>query len=329
MTTLRLRHRLRGAAVSAICAVCAFGLTVAPAAAAPKDVTISVPGMSTPVGTAADTGNDRYWVTDGRPASTSSLIAVDQSGNRTAKVSWQAQVQHVQALSWAAGSLYVGDIGDPDSSRDSIQVLSPLTTDGDSASWKAWDLGYPDGAHDADAMAVSPKGNIYIITKGPSSAVYRAPTSLSRSGQNRMTKVADAPAGITDAVFLPGGKTVAVRTASQVLVLDAYKWTTKASAPLASSGGDSLSVDLDGKGLLAGQKTAKLTGVDVPTGQSPSATPKASASSASAPSATTGSASSTDQDFSVERWGTALALAGAVVMALVAGVVVHRAGRRR
>lgn len=307
--------------VAATCALGAFGLTVSPAVAAPKNITISVPGMSAPVGTAADTENDWYWVTDGQPSSTSSLIAVDGSGRRTAKVSWQAQVRHVEALSWANGSLYVGDIGDPDSGRDDIQVLSPLTMTGDSASWKAWDLSYPDGPHDADAMAVSPKGNIYIITKGASPAVYRAPASLSRSGENRMTKVADAPTGVTDAVFLPGGDTVAVRTASQVLVLDAYKWTTKASAPLPASGGDSLTGDLEGKGLLAGQKTAALAGVDIPTGTSPSpsATPKAAAPASSA-SADEGGGS---------RRGTGLALAGALAMALLAGVVVHRVGLRR
>jgi hypothetical protein len=321
----RRPHRLRQAVLSATCALGAFGLSAAPAVAAPSDITIAVSGMSTPVGAAADTGNDWYWVTDGSPSSTQSLVAVDKTGARAAKVAWQAKVQHVEALAWSSGSLYVGDIGDPDSGRDTIQVLSPLTTDGDSTSWKAWDLSYPDGPHDADAMAVSPKGNIYIITKGSSPAVYRAPASLSRSGENRMTKVADAPAGVTDAVFLPGGDTVAVRTQSQILVLDAYKWTTKASAPLKSSGGDSLSADLSGKGLLAGQKTAKLAGLDVPTGvSSASATPKPSAST-SAASADSASSAGGGANLS----GTVVAMGGAVVMAVLAGVVVHRVGLRR
>lgn len=319
---MTIPSRLRGCAIAALCATGALGLAVAPAAAAPSGFTITAPGVSSPVGMAADSEDDCYWVTDGSSASSDSLIAVDASGARVRNMTWQARTHSIQALSWANGVLYVGDIGDQQTDRSSIQVLSPLATSGTSTSWKAWDLTYPDGAHDADAMAVSPKGNIYVVTKGPSPAIYRSPGALSRSGQNLLEKVAQAPAGVTDAVFLPGGQKLAVRTASQVLVLDAFSWKTVSSGPLAASGGDALSTSLSGGGLVAGGSSAKVSGLDVPTG---TASATASAKPTSTPSAQASDASSSS---GTKHSGTGIALGMAVVMALVAGVVVHRVGRR-
>ena len=75
--------------------------------------------------------------------------------------------------------LYIGDIGDNDSTRKHIviyRVLEPTPTLADQQSSKAKPrvtepaevirLRYPDGAHDAEALLVDPKtGKIFIVTK--------------------------------------------------------------------------------------------------------------------------------------------------------------------
>lgn len=302
------------------CAVAAWALTATPALAAPAGFTLQISGISSPVGMAADTDDGCYWVTDGRSATTRTLVAVGDDGSEIRTVSWQATPQDVQALAWADGSLYVGDIGDPSGSRDHIQVLSPQSLGELTTSWRAWDLTYPDSPHDAAAMAVSPKGNIYVITRGASPAVYRAPSELSRDGENTLTRVAAAPAGVTDAVFLPDGQKLALRTNDRLTVIDAYSWKTLSTASISPSGGDAISADLDGKGLQLGGPSTKVTGADVPpTGARASATPSSTpaVAASAAKSAETGSSGNSGI-------GTLITLIAAGVLAVIAAVVVYR-----
>lgn len=300
-----------------VCALAAWTLAAGPAVAAPQGFSIQVSGVSAPVGMAADTDGNCYWVTDGSSRTTRTLVAVDAQGRRSKEVSWQAMPTNVKALAWSDSSLFVGDIGDPTASRKSIQVLSPQALDGSATSWRAWDLVYPDGPHDADAMAVSGRGNIYIVTRGDSPAIYRAPTELSRDSDNTLVRVASAPADVTDAVFLSDGKRIALRTRDQVTLVDAYTWKTLATAPVSPSGGDAISSTLSGDGLqLAGSSTT-VTGMSLP-GGSTSATPTPSASAA-AP------AHSDDDDTAGIRWGTLITLVASVLLAVAAAVVVYRA----
>lgn len=297
-------------------AVAAWLLAAGPALAAPSGMTVQISGISIPVGMAADTDGDCYWVTDGRTATTRTLVSVDSSGRPSKSISWQAAPKDVQALAWADSTLYVGDIGDPSGDRDHIQVLSPMSLSGTSTSWRAWDFVYPDGAHDSSAMAVSPKGNIYIVTKGDSPAVYRASSELSRDSDNALVKVASAPAGVTDAVFLPGGTELALRTADQVTLLDAYSWKTLATANISATGGEAISNDLTGKGLLVSGSSTAVAGMDLPhAGDRATPSPSASAQAASS--------ESTDSQAS-PRTGTLIMLIGSVLVALAAAVVVYR-----
>jgi len=73
--------------------------------------------------------------------------------------------------------LYLGDIGDNDSNRKSIeiviieelkdfpQMVAPRNT---------LKLRYPDRAHDAESMAIHPNGTIYILTKEQPAALFKA-----------------------------------------------------------------------------------------------------------------------------------------------------------
>lgn len=299
------------------CVVAGWLFAATPAVAAPAGMSIDVPGVSAPVGMAADTDGNCYWVTDGRPATTRTLIAVDSGGRRSRTVSWKAVTTDVQALAWSGGKLYVGDIGDPKGTRARIQVLSPDSLDASSATWRAWDMVYPDGARDAAAMAVSPKGNIYIISRGSSPAIYRAPSTLTRDGDNTLIKVTSAPSGVTDAVFTTDGQRLVLRTADMVSVLDAYTWKTLATATISPAGGQAIATDLGGKGLMIGGTSTAVEAMAMPK-PGASATPAASSAAARAvgaePSKSTASSGR----------GTLFTLIGAGVLALAAAVVVYR-----
>ncbi len=111
--------------------------------------------------------------------------------------------------------LYIGDIGDNGKKRPSIFVHrvkepKPSKPSG-SLTYKTYEFRYPDGAHNAEGLMVEPGSHrIYIVTKGKKveGAIYRAPSTLSTTSVNTLTKVATAPAGMSDAVFLTDGRFV-------------------------------------------------------------------------------------------------------------------------
>ncbi len=78
---------------------------------------------------------------------------------------------------------------------------------------------------------VSPRGNIYIVTRGASAAIYRAPAAPSTSRVNTLVRVAGAPSWVTDGTFLDDS-TVVLRTFTSLYVLNAFSWATTAAAEL-------------------------------------------------------------------------------------------------
>ena len=237
----------RSRSASALVALgCAWGLSAGPAAAV--DLTITTDKkLGTPVGMAADLDNDCYWVTDGSPSTVHSLLALDKTGKEVHRVRWEPAFHDVEAMAWANGVLYVADIGDEKTRRRGIRVMSPTSTAASQSTYYEWMFTYPDGAHDAKAMAVSPKGSFYIVTDGPHPAIYRSGPQVSRTESNPLEKVADAPAGVKDATFLPDGSRLAVLTDHEVRVVDAYSWKTVANA--AFSGGQTITTDTTQKTL--------------------------------------------------------------------------------
>ena len=73
-----------------------------------------------------------------------------------------------------------------------------------------YELRYPDGAHNSETLMVHPTTQrIYIVTKSTSGgAIYVAPSTLSTTSVNVLTKLATAPAGLSDGVFLNDGRFV-------------------------------------------------------------------------------------------------------------------------
>ncbi len=317
----RTRRRACRSATALLALGCAWGLSVGPAAAAGFTVNTNRK-LGKPVGMAADLNNDWYWITDGSSSTVRSLLAVDKSGKEAHRVTWEPAFHDVEALSWAHGVLYVADIGDKKAQRHGIRVMSPTSTAAKHSTYYEWMFTYPDGAHDAKALSVSPKGNFYIITDGPHPAIYRGGPQVSRTESNPLEKVADAPAGVKDATFLPDGSRLAILTDHEVRIVDAYSWKTLANA--AFSGGQAITTDTTQKGLEIATSGNKVRGIKFPTTLT-SITPTRSPS----PKATAGATQASGKPTSKARSGTFIAVMGAVIVALCAGVVTFFHGRSR
>lgn len=191
---------------------------------------------------------------------TSRVFAVDTATGRTVGVhTFDAPVRDVEALAITPqGRMLVADIGDNDGARPMVRVFwfdePELGTT--SGPWASWELTYPDGSHNAEAIAVDPRsGGVLVVTKERPGGIYALPATPSRQGVNRLTKVATAPDIVTDAVFLPDGSGLAVRTYTALAVLDPATWQAKSNQVLPMQPqGETLSMAPGGKHLLAGSE---------------------------------------------------------------------------
>ncbi|MGH8997954.1 MAG: hypothetical protein ACRDY7_01025 [Acidimicrobiia bacterium] len=132
------------------------------------------------------------------------------------------------------GTLYLGDIGDNPSTRESVTVYDvpepPAgTPSGPVRPTATRVLTYPDGAHNAESLLVDPTtGRLVIVTKtrtGPSVA-YRAPAE----GSGTMERVA--------AVAIPGPTTGGDATAERIVIRTyggAYEWDVRPGDTLAAT----------------------------------------------------------------------------------------------
>lgn len=204
-----------------------------------------------------------------------------------------------------------------------------MSLNGGSGSWMAWDFSYPDGPHDAAAMAVSPRGNMYFITRGDKPAIYRTRSNPSRTGVNALIKVADAPAGVTDATFLADGSRIAMRTDNAIHVVDAYSWHTIGAANFTDGGGEAMTTDLRQANLELTTSATKVTTAQIPSKvEKIAAVPTASSDHTASQKPTAATEPDSSRSTSKRPVGTVAAIIGAVVLAVVAGVFVGLWGRR-
>jgi hypothetical protein len=165
------------------------------------------------------------------------VFTVDPATGATVGVtSWQAEPEDVEALAPAGpGHVWVADIGDNRHVRDSVEVLRVPVGRGERAvEPEAYELTYPDGSHDAEALVRHPvTRQLFVITKGVfAGTVYAAPHRLRADRPNHLTEVGDAPGIVTDATFLPGGGGVVVRTYSAAHLAAFPSWQPVESWPL-------------------------------------------------------------------------------------------------
>ena len=143
------------------------------------------------------------------------LYGIDPGSGRTvSRTTYADGVDDVEALApGAAGTVWVGDIGDNRRGRETVSVYRVVPRDGVHAGAR-FDLTYPDGAHDAETLLVRPStGRLMVVTKSVfGGRVYLAPRKLRPPpARNRLRPVAQVPGLVTDGAFLPDGDHVVLR----------------------------------------------------------------------------------------------------------------------
>jgi hypothetical protein len=306
----RVRRALSGALAVATSLLLA-GLLPSTAFAHSVAFTIKDGRISSSSGLARDVNAGLYW-TANETGDRGVVYGLTASGAVRGTLNYRTKPVDVQGLAVVNDTLYVGDIGDRTRSRSFVTVYrfdNPRAT-GLTVTYRSYDFTFRDGPKNAETLLVTDSGRILLVTAGQNAAIYAGPRQPSRQVINRLTKVADAPADITDGAFLPGGKKIALRSNTTVYILDASNYETLASAKLSTQPkGKSLAISLDGESLLLGTqgRNATVYSVPVPTKATPSPSP-----SPEAPS---------EEAAGMGRRGTFLALGLAAVVAVVAGVV--------
>lgn len=153
------------------------------------------------------------------------VFAVDPATGDTVGVTrWAAEPTDIEALApGGEGTIWVGDIGDNTAGRDSITVTRVRVGSGDrTVEATAYELGYPDGASDAEALLAHPEtGRLYVVTKGVFGAVvYAAPAGLREDAVNQLRPVGEAMPIVTDGAFLPDGEHVVLRDYGRAVVYE-------------------------------------------------------------------------------------------------------------
>lgn len=189
-------------------------------------------------------------VTANDSGDTARVFTVDPgSGETTRTTTWPGDAVDIEALAPAPGgrAVWVGDIGDNDEDRDTVQVTH-LPLDGDTAT--TYDLVYPGGSrHDAEALLADPiTGRLHVVTKGLfGGAVMAAPHPLRADRPNRLRQVGTAGSLVTDGAFLPGAGAVVLRSYDRAWVVSADSWETLVAWRLPrQEQGEGLAVDTTG-----------------------------------------------------------------------------------
>jgi hypothetical protein len=203
------------------------------------------------------------------------------------------------------GTFWLADIGDNGLNRSTVAV-ERLRPDGSATLFR---LTYPDGPHDAEALLLTPTGQLFIATKEPlDSNVYTPAGPLSATRATPLRKVASTgflptgtaggPVGaagqvvVTGGAVSPDGRTVVLRTYT-----DAYVWSAPDGdvAAAISSGrrrriplpptaqGEAVTVTPDGRSLLTSTEGMPAPVQEIPLGAAaPSPTPTRAAAAPAA-----------------------------------------------
>ena len=210
------------------------------------------------------------------------LFALDTRGAVTGRVRLTgATVEDWEAVAVGpcpAGScLYVADIGDNDAERTRItiyRVQEPSGAEESAAVKDVFHATYPDGAHDAETLLVTPDGALFIVTKGDTGAVglYRFPRELRPGETHRLERVGQRESGkpaenarVTDGAVSADGQWVVLRTGQNLTFhrtaeLSAGNWREARSVDLKAIGesqGEGVAIGADGTVYLAGEGGGK------------------------------------------------------------------------
>jgi hypothetical protein len=266
--------------------VLAVGLLTTPMASVPQcqpsGPTARLPELSEASGLAASRRvAGRLWAHNdsGRPI----LFALDTQGHVTGRlrvagaalVDWEA----IGVGACPAGScLYIGDIGDNTARRQSITIYRLPEPAGDTDAATVSDVfhaTYPDGAHDAETLLVSPSGDLFVVTKGSpgAGALYRFPRALRSGAIHRLELVGSMRAPgkavrtdlITDGSVSGDGEWVVLRTRQRLAFYKSAEfftgvWHEASAVDLRGVGepqGEAVAFAPDGSLFVAGEGGGK------------------------------------------------------------------------
>ena len=271
------------------------------------------------------------------------VYAVDgRTGDTTGTTSYAGEEpDDVEALApGPGGTLWVGDIGDNNRDRSTVAVHR-VGADGSAA---RFELAYPDGPHDAEALLVHPRtGRVLVVSKVPllGGTVYAAPRRLEQGSVHRMAAVSRVRGIVTDGAFLPDGRHVVLRTYGSAAVYTYPGFEQVADLELPDQDqGEAVAVDPGGEVFLSSEgalsdvlrvtlpASVRSAVAATPSGASAAATPSPAASpapEASDPASDDRGTGAGDGVGLGRPRGYAVA---AVLGALVVGALV-RAARRR
>ncbi len=191
------------------------------------------------------------------------VFAVKGDGNTKAVLT----LDGAEAVDWediASGpghTVWVADIGDNGWSRDHVTVYrftEPKHVESGDVATEAYDLEYPGGPRDAEAILVRPgTGRLFVVSKvEDGGAIYRAPKHLSTSSVNKLKRVCSAPDVVTGGTFAPDGRSLVLINYTRAYV---YPGIGKAADSVLSkvnnsAQGESVEIGRGGKRLLLGQE---------------------------------------------------------------------------
>ena len=160
------------------------------------------------------------------------LLALSDQGAVTGRVRLSGVVvddwEAISVGPCPSGScLYVADIGDNKADRKQVTVYrvpEPEKATEAVAVSDVFHATYPDGPHDAEALLVTPKGDVFIVTKDVR-AMYRFPSGMRPGATVKLERVGNpggsgpmkADARITDGAVSPNGAWVVLRTNRELL----------------------------------------------------------------------------------------------------------------
>jgi len=260
------------------------------------------------------------------------VFVVDpKSGRTVGRTTFTDAVTDVEALAPAGGdTVWVGDIGDNDAQRDSVQVYRVPVGRGDRrVDAPAYQLRYPDGPHDAESLIAGPGGRLYVITKGIlGGTAYVAPRHLDAGRANTLQPVAPVDVWATDAALFPDGKHVLVRGYDTAAI-----YTFPGFGPVASFAlprqkqGEGVSISSSGRIRLSSEgRNSAVLQVALPDDVRALVEPTAVTPSAGSSPGPTGSTRGHDEN-SVTGQAPAVLAVGAMVVLL--GAAAAWAGSRR
>ncbi len=317
----RVRRSRRGAGRvgATLAALGLLGLSCAPTALA--EAAFTADESAGPVtGLATDTAKQVYWTA---AKSSGTVTALGPDGKAKGQVTYGATPTDVEAVSFRDGRLWIGDIGDVEGSRSSVTVYRIGAFDyGTKAPYRSYTLSYADKAQDSGAMTVSPKGRLYVVTRSAKPGIYRAPATMTAGGPvNKLTRVGDAPANVTDVAFTADGTKLVLRTLTSVHVYYPFSFEQTASAALPDTvQGLAITPSLTGEGLLVSG-----TGSPVPVERITLPTTVASiapAPATPAPSPSPSASAAARSTGASPKHSTLWALLAAAAISLVAALVV-------